>query len=388
MDLEKTENYSVKTEPPVETAALNIRPERIASLDALRGFDMLWIVGGGALAKSAAQYFQWPWLKWFASQFYHPSWEGFSCYDQIFPMFLFIVGIAIPFSLGSMQKKELSSLRIYFRITRRFILLLLLGVVYNGGLQLSGYDNTRFGSVLGFIGVGYFFAALIVLNCRIKGQIICFLGILLGYWAAVELIPVPGIGAGVITPEGSLATYIDQAWMPGKIYFGLYDPQGILPCISGISTALAGAITGHWLKMPDRNKWLKLVGLIIGGVVCVAVGILWGMQFPIIKNLWSGSFVMLTAGISLLLLSIFFFLMDVLGLKKWAIFFTVIGVNPITIYLGLRIINFHHTKDFIFGGLIKQFDSSLHGLLNSVLFILTWWLVLLLFYRKKIFLKV
>ena len=303
-------------------------------------------------------------------------------------MFLFIVGVAIPFSIGSMRKKELSNLRIYFRITRRFVLLLLLGVIYNGGLQLSGYENTRFGSVLGFIGVGYFFAALIVLNYRISGQIKWFVGILLGYWAAVEWIPVPGIGAGVITPEGSLATYIDQAWMPGRFHFDLYDPQGILPCISCICTALAGAITGYWLNDPDRNKWVKAAGLLVGGITCVAIGIFWGQFLPIIKNLWTGSFVMLTAGISLLLLCMFYFVMDVLGWKKWAIFFIVIGVNPITIYLGQRFINFHHTKDFLFNGLIRLFNPTLHGLLNSVLFIVTWWLALLYFYRKKIFLKV
>ncbi|MCK5000252.1 MAG: DUF5009 domain-containing protein [Anaerohalosphaera sp.] len=380
----------MSAEGSADTVVLNKdrKSERIASLDALCGFDMLWIVGGSALAGNAAKYFEWPWLKWFAGQFHHPSWEGFTCYDQIFPMFLFIVGVAIPFSIGSMRKKELSNLRIYFRITRRFILLLILGVIYNGGLQLSGYENTRFGSVLGFIGVGYFFAALIVLNCRISTQIIWFFGILLGYWAAIEWIPVPGIGAGVITPQGSLATYIDQAWMPGRFHFDLYDPQGILPCISCICTALAGAITGYWLKGTDRNKWVKAAGLLFGGIACVAIGIFWGQFLPIIKNLWTGSFVMLTAGISLLLLSIFYFIMDVLSLKKWAFFFTVIGVNPITIYLGQRFINFHHTKNFMFKGLISQFDSSLHGLLHSVFFIVTWWLVLLYFYRKKIFLKI
>ena len=389
MRSEKTEDQNV-TPPSANTVSIQkgLKPDRIVSLDALRGFDMLWIVGGSGLAVSAAKYFEWPWLKWFAGQFHHPSWEGFTCYDQIFPMFLFIVGVAIPFSIGSMRKKELSKFKIYFRISRRFVLLLLLGVIYNGGLQLSGYENTRFGSVLRFIGVGYFFAALIVMNCRIKSQVIWFIGILLGYWAAVEWIPVPGIGAGVITPQGSLATYIDQVWMPGRFHAGLYDPQGILPCISSVSTALAGAITGYWLKHPDRNKWLKAAGLLVGGIACVLIGILWSQCFPIIKNLWTGSFVMLTAGISLLLLSFFYFIMDVLGWKKWAIFFIVIGVNPITIYLGQRIINFHQSKNFLFGGLINLFDPSLHNLLNNIFFIVTWWLVLLYFYRKKIFLKI
>ncbi len=365
-----------------------VKPERIVSLDALRGFNMLWIVGGSGLAVSAAKCVDWPWLKWFASQFYHPSWEGFSCYDQIFPMFLFIVGVAIPFSIGSMQSRKLPKWKIYFRITRRFLILLALGVLYNGGLQLAGYENTRFGSVLGFIGVGYFFAALIVLNCKLIGQIVWCIGIMLGYWAAIEWIPVPAVGAGVITPEGSLATYVDQMWMPGKIYFDLYDPQGILPCISGISTALIGALAGYWLKESNKSKWIKLVGLFGGGLACLLIGIAWGQAFPIIKNLWSGSFVMLTAGISLLLFTLFYLIMDVLCFKKWAIFFVVIGVNPITIYLGMPIVNFHQSRDFFFGGLIKLFNQPIQDMLNNVFFILTWWLVLLLLYRKRIFLKV
>ncbi len=361
---------------------------RLLSLDALRGFDMLWIVGLDQLVRNSAKTYQWPPLQWLAGQMTHPAWKGFTLYDLIFPLFLFIVGVAIPFSLNSQRKRAVSTPKIYLRITIRLFLLLLLGVIYNGGLSFSGYENTRFGSVLGFIGVGYFFAAIIVMNCSIRAQIAWFLGILLGYWAAVYWIPVPNVGAGVITPEGSLATYIDQMLMPGRLHSGPYDPQGILPCISGVSTALAGAITGYWLRRENTGKWIKALGLLIGGLVCVGIGVLWGQCFPIIKNLWSGSFVLLTAGLSLLLLTLFYTVIDCIGLKKWAIIFIVVGVNPITIYMANRIIHFGHTANFMFSGLIQKVPQQHHSTLYWVSVLLAEWLFLYFLYRKKIFFKV
>jgi predicted acyltransferase len=365
------------------------KPQRLVSLDALRGFDMFWIVGGLQLVKTSAEYFGWPWLKWLAGQMYHPTWEGFTAYDLICPLFLFIVGISITFSLKSKRSKAVSKWKIYLRVFRRFLVLLALGVIYNGGLLMRGFENTRYGSVLGFIGVGYFFASLIVMNSGIRGQIIWFIGILLGYWAAVSWVSVPGYGPGVLTPEGSLATYIDQKFMPGVLCFKLYDPQGILPCLSGISTALAGAITGHWLCSVNRSKWFKAAGLLVAGILCLCTGQLWGHYFLICKNLWTGSFVLLTAGWSLLLLFLFYLVIDCIGLKKWAVFFVVIGTNPITIYMATRVINFGYTSNYLFGGMLKHVkDEPLVAALGSVAYILTWWLVLLLFYRKKIFLKV
>ncbi len=365
------------------------KPERLVSLDALRGFDMFWIVGGAHLAKVSAKYFDWPWLKLLAGQMHHPSWEGFTAYDLIFPLFLFIVGISITFSQKSKLDKAIPKWKIYLRVSIRFMLLLVLGVIYNRGLKLAGYENTRFGSVLGFIGVGYFFSSLIVMNSSIRGQVIWFIGILLGYWAALCWVPVPEVGAGVLTPEGSLASYIDQKFMPGKLCRQLYDPEGILPCISGISTALAGAITGYWLCRENLSKWFKATGLLVAGILCLCIGKLWGNYFLISKNLWTGSFVLLTAGWSLLLLCVFYTIIDCIGLKKWALFFVVIGVNPITIYMGIRVINFGHTSNFLFGGLLKHIkDEPLRAVLSSAAYILTWWLLLLLFYRKKVFLKV
>ena len=386
MDTEKN-TVTANTET---TAAPKNSPkaERLLSLDALRGFDMFWIVGGAPLVKVAAAYFEWPWRQTLVGQLKHPKWEGFTFYDLIFPLFLFIAGVAIPFSMDSMRKKGFADWKIYLKIAKRAVLLLILGAIHGGALQFRGYDETRFISVLGLIGIGYFFAALIAMKCRAKGQIVWCIGILLGCWAALALIPVPGHGAGAITPEGSVSSYIDQAWLPGRLHFGTFDPQGILPCITAISTALFGTITGCWLKDPNRKKTQKAIGMFLAGIVLILIGILWGHYLPIIKNIWTSSYTVLVAGISLVALSLFYFVIDVIGLKKWAFFFVVIGVNPITIYLGSKIINISYTSDFFFKGLIGLFDKPLQPLMERAFYILTWWLLLLFLYRKKIFLKV
>ena len=389
MHLENTEEQSVTVGPAADTVGLNkdMKPGRIASLDALRGFDMLWIVGLGHWVVELSKCCHWPPLQWLAGQMHHPAWEGFRFYDLIFPLFLFIAGITIALSLPAQLAAGTPRWKLYVRITRRLIALVVLGVVYNGGLQMAGLENTRIASVLGLIGIGYFFAALIVLNFGIRGQIVWFVGILLGYWAALEWIPVPGFGAGVLTPEGSLATYIDQLLLPGRI-LRQYDPEGIMPCLSGISMALAGAMTGHWLKREDKSKQMKALGLFVAGIGCLIVGKIWGIYLPIVKNMWTGSFVIYAAGWSLLLLSVFYTIIDVLGFKKWAFAYVVVGMNSITIYLACRMINFGFTSRFLFGGIAKFVDEPFGPVLLAVGVLLLEWLFLYFLYRKKTFLRV
>lgn len=360
--------------------------QRLLSLDALRGFDMFWIMGGDQLVHALAKTFDWPWLQGFSHQMHHPGWgHAFRAYDLIFPLFLFIAGVAIPFSIGSMISKGFPKWKIHLRIIRRFVLLIILGVIYNGGLRFSGYENTRFASVLGLIGVGYFFASMIVLHFKLRWQVILFFAILLGYWAALSWIPVPGYGAGVITAEGSFSSFVDQKLLPGDQ--GLYDPEGIMSCISGICVALGGAFTGQWLRKQSLSKWYKALGMLGAGIVCVLLALLWGKALMICKEFWSGSFVLLCIGCSLLLLSVFYTIIDCIGLKKWSLLFTVIGVNSITIYLAGHMIDFSHTSNILFQGLIKLTPEPSHLVLSCISVLAIKWLSLYLLYRKKIFLK-
>ncbi|MCP4376440.1 MAG: DUF5009 domain-containing protein [bacterium] len=358
------------------------------SLDALRGFDMLIIIGLAQLICVSAKQADRPWLNWLAEQMKHPRWEGYTILDQVFPLFLFIAGVAIPYSvLGRLERGE-AKWRIHLRIFRRLVLLILLGVVYNGGLRLSGWDSTRFASVLGFIGVGYFVAALIVLHFGVMGQIVFLLLILLGYWAALLWIPVPGVVAGVMTPKAGLAVWLDQQFLPGRFHFGTYDPQGIMPCIGAIATALTGTLTGHWLRRIGLSPWHKAVGLCGAGLALIMIGWAWGHVYIIAKNLWTGSFILWTSGISLLLLALFYTMIDVLGFRKWAFFFVVIGVNAITIYLASMAIDFRHTANFCFAGTIKLTPKLWWPPLFVSSVLMAKWFFLYFLYRHRVFLRV
>lgn len=366
------------------------KQERLVSLDALRGFDMFWIAGGEWLIATLAAYTSWPLFIWAHEQMDHVAWNGFHFYDMIFPLFLFIAGVSMPFSLGKRQQRGDSRRSIYQHLFTRLFLLVLLGAIYNGLLRFD-FEHQRYASVLARIGFGWFFAAIIFLNTKPKGQVIWFAGILLGYWAIMKLIPVPGIGAGVLTQEGSLAGYIDRMLCPGVLYLGNHDPEGILSTIPAVATALLGALTGQFLS--GRIKKMKPLhtGLVIlaAGVICLAVGRVWDVVFPINKNLWTSSFVLYAGGWSLVLLSIFYLIIDVWGFKKWAFPFVVIGLNSITVYmLNSGILSFDQMGRYFFSGFASLFSPAFQPVIISSAAVLCMWLVLYVLYRHKIFLKV
>jgi predicted acyltransferase len=361
---------------------------RLDSLDALRGFDMLWIAGGDMLLSALRDITGWRSLHWATEQMEHVPWEGFHFYDLIFPMFLFISGVTIPLAVARRRARGESSTSLFVRFTRRALLLVFLGMVYNGFFNFD-WPNMRYASVLSRIGLGYYFAALIVTHASPRIQSIVTAVILLGYWAIVALVPVPGIGAGVITPEGSIVGYVDRLLLPGKLWFTVYDPEGILSTIPAVATALLGALTGHMLMRTDTGQWKKAITMAGAGVILLLLGNLWGMVFPIIKNIWTSSFVLVTAGWSLILLSVFYAIMDILGWKKWAFVFVLIGVNPLTLYLTQAgMINYDGTVNYFLGGILRiigtpwgpfWFAAALLALKLGFLYIL---------YRNKIFLRV
>jgi predicted acyltransferase len=362
--------------------------ERLHSLDALRGFDMLWITGGDALMKALAVATGLPVFKWMASQMDHVEWEGFRFYDLIFPLFLFIAGCTIPFSLIRKKMEGYQQIKLYRHIFSRLVLLILLGIIYNGGLQ---FGEIRVASVLGRIGLAWFFAAVIAMNFNIRWQIFFCAFFLLFYWAVMTLVPVPGFGAGVITPEGNLSGYIDRLLLPGKLYFGTYDPEGLLSTIPAISTALLGSLTGEFLKYNSKkmNGMLKAMIMFGAGILFLIAGNTWGIFFPIIKNLWTSSFVLCAAGWSLMLLAVFYLVIDVWGIKNWAFPFVVIGLNAITIYmLNSGIIDFGQMSGYFFGGFASLADTEWQPVVFYSGYILCAFFILFLLYKYKIFLKV
>lgn len=367
------------------------KPKRLRSLDALRGFDMLWIVGGHSLVRTLATYTEWEWLRWFSGQLHHPGWSGFTFYDLIFPLFLFLAGVTMPFSLGKQVDLGKSKWKILQKVATRAALLVLLGAIYNGLLEFKPLSETRICSVLGYIGIAYFLAALIYLFSNTRHQIIWSVGILFGYWAALMWINVPGHGAGVLTPQGCITAYLDRSLLPWRFNIAgqLYDSQGIFVTIPAIVTALLGTLTGQFLRHSKLNPFAIGGILIAAGIVSYFLAKLWGTQLFISKELWNPTFVLHCAGWSLMLLGLFYLVIDALGFWRWSFFFIVIGMNSITIYLGVSMIRFRHTSHFLFNGVIDKFETPhLQPVLSSAAYILTWWLVLLFMYRKKIFLKV
>ena len=366
----------------------HISSGRLNSLDALRGFDMFWIIGGEGIFHALAKATDWPLFNWMSYQLRHVAWNGFVFYDMIFPLFLFIAGVAMPFSISRRLEKGVSKGEIARHIVQRGLILVLLGMIYNGFLAFD-WENTRYGSVLGRIGLAYMFAGLIFLYSDLKKQIIWFWGLLLAYWAAMMLIPVPGFGAGNLTVEGNLAGYIDRLLMPGKLYLEVHDPEGLFSSIPAISTALLGAFCGYFLRMGQSyTPARKALLLAAAGAVALIVGYVWGLGFPINKNLWTSSFVFVAGGWSILLLALFYFIMDVKGWTKWAFFFVVIGLNPITIYMGAAFIDFGYTTHFFFGGTLTYFSEAFRPVLYWIFYTGISWLFLYMLYRNRIFLKV
>jgi predicted acyltransferase len=358
---------------------------RVHSIDALRGFDMFWIMGGDVLAIATCKYANWSFSPTLSAQFKHVEWEGFRFYDLIFPLFLFLVGCVIPYSLAKYRETPSAA---YGRIVRRAALLVFLGLLYNSLLQFD-WPNLRFAGVLQRIGICYLAAAIIYVQNPIRGQALWAAGLLVGYWLLLAFMPMPGGLTGDFSKEGNLPGFIDRMLLPGKIYptyYGYGDNEGLLSTIPAIATALIGVLTGNWLKSSAR-PWTKVAGLLIAGVVALVVGFGWGQIFPIIKNIWTSSYVLVAAGWSLLLLALFYTVIDVLGWRRWSFFFVVIGMNAITIYFAQRVIDFQKIAQFFLGGIVSL-SGDLGPIITLVGVITAKWLFLWFLYRQKLFLRV
>lgn len=360
--------------------------ERLLSLDALRGFDMLWITGGGALVTVLAQYTGAGWLKTLADQMEHVPWAGFHFEDLIFPLFMFISGIAIPFAIVSKLEKHVSKSELAKKAVKRGFILVILGLVYNG-VFTNGFENPRTASVLAQIGLAYMFAALIVIYSKTFRSTLYWLGgILFGVGILQLLVPVPGIGAGVLTPEGCINGYIDRMFLPGRLYGGTFDPEGLLCIVSAITVTLMGSVAGHFLRDKKTTDQQKIKTLSIIGVSAIALALLFSTFYPIIKACWTGSFNLLTSGIGFLLITLFYWIIDVKGWKKWSFFFRVIGMNSIFIYLLSDLASPMNITKYVLGWTLLwgQFGEVVN-IAGSIALV---WLLLYYMYKKGIFLRV
>lgn len=362
--------------------------KRLMSLDALRGFDMFWIMGADSLFSRLSKVTDSPFWDAMAVQLTHPEWNGFHFYDLIFPLFLFMAGVATPYSISSRLEKGHTKKQVLYHVIKRGLILVLLGIVYNNGLELKPIADIRFGSVLGRIGLAYMFANIIYLYAKERAQYIWFAGLLIGYWLLLKFTSAPGFPMGDLTMEGNFASYIDRLIMPGRLYLGIHDPEGVMSTIPAISTGLLGIFAGTLLKNKPYSEMRKAGILAVAGVICLIIAQVWNLDFPINKNLWTSSFVFQTGGISLLLLALFYYIIDIKGYKKWTFFFRVIGMNSILIYISGHFIDWRYTTNAFFEWLGQLFGDPYNIVVMAACYILVKWVFLYILYRNKIFLRV
>jgi predicted acyltransferase len=368
--------------PALETPAAG----RLLSLDALRGFDMFWIIGADVLIQALRGLSDAPVIRLLASQVDHKPWDGFAFYDLIFPLFVFIVGVSLVFSLTKTIDRE-GRPAACWRIARRTILLYVLGIICYGGFS-TPFHEIRLLGVLQRIALCYGLTGLAFCFLKTRGRIILGVGLLVGYWAVMTFVPVPGVGAGDFTEGKNLANYIDQQYLPGRKWDGDHDSEGLLSTLPAVATCLMGVLAGQWLanrRVDDRRKVLFLLG---AGVASLALGWLWHLQFPVIKKIWTSSYVLVSGGYSCLLLAAFYQVIEVWKFSKWAMPFVWIGMNPITIYMAHHLVDFPAVaKRFVGGDVNLWFGRGGQLVIASVALALSIWFCQFL-YQRKIFLRV
>jgi len=364
--------------------------QRVRSLDALRGFDMFWIIGGWYIFQGLGKALNNPWYnEHIIPQMKHPPWEGFTAWDMIMPLFLFIVGAAMPFAFAKRLARQ-SKKRLYLHIIVRTIILFILGMVAQGSLLkydlevLHIYCNT-----LHAIAVGYLVSSIIFLQFRLRWQIIITIGLLLLFWGLMMLVPVPGHGAVLLREDVNLALYIDHAILgdfeDGTTYTWILSSL-TFPC-----TVMLGVWAGMLLKS-SRSKAKKFLLLVALGVGAAGIGWVWGnylgrFSFPIIKHIWSSSMVLVAGGLSFLLLALFYLIIDVCRLWRWSYIFIVIGMNAIFVYMATHLWNFRDIAGVFVNGL-GQWTGDWQDFTRAVAGFALVWLILLYMYRKKTFVKI
>ncbi len=358
---------------------------RVNAVDALRGFDLFWIIGAEAVLKSLDRIFNSPATNFISTQLDHVEWTGFRFYDLIMPLFLFIVGVSLPFSFRKRLEKSPSKSALWPHIIKRVLLLWILGMAVQGNLFDYNLNTLKFYSnTLQAIASGYLISAILILYLKISWQAIGTLILMLIYWAILVLIPVPGVGAGAITPDGNFAIYFD------KLIFGSFQDgttySWIISSLNFGATTMLGVFSGYLLqselKVNQKVKWLM-----IGGIILIVLGSIWHLCLPSVKHIWTSSFVLFSGGICLLSLSLFLWLVDGLNLKKGFLFFTVIGMNAIFAYCASHMFDFGKVADVVVGGL-KPYIGDWYWFLRSlggfgVLYLILWQM-----YKYKVFIKI
>jgi predicted acyltransferase len=379
-------NISDKSTNPVP-AEQNVR---LLSIDALRGFDMLFIAGGGTFLALMKGKTGWPWVDFIARQMHHATWDGrITFYDLIFPIFLFLAGASLTFSVNKELSKGRKKSDIYLKAFWRMLIFIGIDIVYkNPGISFFEPSNIRYLGILGRIGLTGFITTILFLNFPRYSRLILIASILLLYYAALFLIPVPGYGAGDLSSmESNFVGWLDRTLLPGRLVNKIYDENGLTTQFPALCLTIMGSLAGDILRCNWKES-RKIKSLILAGLACLGLGFLWGLHFRISRHLWSSSFILVSGGWAFLFMSLFYWSIDVMKYQKWAFFFKVIGMNALATYLLYYFINFYYTSNLIFFGLYAPTPEPWHKVFEAIGALSLVWLTLYFMYRKKIFLKI
>ncbi|HWA87101.1 MAG TPA: heparan-alpha-glucosaminide N-acetyltransferase domain-containing protein [Opitutus sp.] len=396
--------------------------QRLTSVDALRGFDMAWILGAGPFVQSFARIHRNAATVFLDDQFEHVRWQGFHFYDLIYPLFVFLAGVSIVFSLDRRRATEPKRV-LAGQILRRGLLLYVLNFIFNGGFAVHWPHMRVASGVLALIAASYVIAALLYLFLadRLKVLAGVAVALLLGYWALLGLTPfpdfyldkvtverlaaqagshdpaavaamVPARVSGVYEEGRNLSNYVDFRVIPGRMLDTYYENQGVLSPITGAAVCLMGIFAGRLLKSAAVERRRKVLVLVLAGAAAIGLGLLWGLEFPIVKKLWSSSYCLLVGGCSAMLLGVFYLVVDVWGWRGWCQPFVWIGMNPITLYVLSSLVDFRGIAARLVGGDVQDSLNGLHAGFGVALSALMALLVVLLLarflYQRKIFLRV
>lgn len=369
------------------------KSERLVSLDVFRGLT----IAGMILVNSPGTWeYVYPALR-------HSKWNGCTPTDIIFPFFIFIVGVAITYSISKKIEQNTPHKKIILEIIRRSVIIFLLGVFLNG-FPFFNLSTIRIPGVLQRIAVVYLISALVFLKCNKKTIFIVSFFILIFYWGIMTLVPVPGVGYANLEPSTNLGAWLDRLVF-GKHLWGqsvVWDPEGIMSTIPAIATGLIGVLTGYLLK-GDKDKTSKTVYLFVTGNLLLVAGYVLDIWFPINKNLWTSSYVIYTAGLALNFLGICFWFIDVKGYKKWSVPFQVFGLNAIVAYFLSEIIetiidvvNVSNSagkniplKEFLFNNIFLEWNSPINAsIIWAICYVLLLFIIVFVLYRKKIFIRI
>ena len=385
MQTEQLETATAAATPPIPSA----RPERLLSLDVFRGFTLLSMVlvnshPGPIYAPIA-----------------HASWHGWTFTDLIFPFFVFIVGVAIPYSFANRMARGETGRQLFWRILRRSVLLFVVGMLLNGYPHID-FSTIRVMNVLQRIAICYFFASILYVYLRMSTRSILWLcgTILVLYFVLMKFVPVPGHGAGILEPTTNWSNYIDRHLLAGHMQTPIKEPKSLLGNFPALVTMLMGLLTGVYLRS-KRDVFEKLANIFFYGSVCMAAGAIWSIWFPINQKLWTSSLVLLMGGMAMVFLACCYYLVDIRKSTWWTLPCLIFGMNSVAVWifsqLGMKTLMAIQITDATGatinlwragGNFLATYLGAMNGSLAfAILYDLFWLAAMGLLYRRRIFIK-